>query len=208
MSIEGLPGSNQTAHWLCHGCYTRYQRCYARCHHCITYYTLAETKVLPLDGAVCNREECGKDLGDWQGDLSTSPPPPSPPYGLSTCVARLCSLIGTRPSPPPPPPPPSLLHQGRRSALLGRTFSKPYTGFPAPSAAIIAATVHPNRKPPRARSECSHHNSPQHPTGGQKKVGRPIGGAGVGARCAFSDRILHSRMPLSPTHVRVKRAGV
>jgi hypothetical protein len=27
-------------------------------------------------------------------------------------------------------------------------------------------------------------------------------------RCAFSGRNLHSRMPLDPTHVRLKRAGV
>jgi hypothetical protein len=27
-------------------------------------------------------------------------------------------------------------------------------------------------------------------------------------RCAFSDRILHSRMPLDPTHVRWKRSCV
>jgi TPR repeat protein len=28
------------------------------------------------------------------------------------------------------------------------------------------------------------------------------------ARCAFSDRNLHSRMPLDPTHVRLKRTRV
>jgi hypothetical protein len=28
------------------------------------------------------------------------------------------------------------------------------------------------------------------------------------ARCAFSDRNLHSRMPLDPSHFRLKRTGV
>jgi hypothetical protein len=30
----------------------------------------------------------------------------------------------------------------------------------------------------------------------------------LGVRCAFSDRNLHSRMPLDPTHVRLKRTCV
>jgi hypothetical protein len=33
---------------------------------------------------------------------------------------------------------------------------------------------------------------------------RTSGGQAFAARCAFSDRILHSRLPLDPTHVRLK----
>jgi hypothetical protein len=32
--------------------------------------------------------------------------------------------------------------------------------------------------------------------------------SGYSVRCAFSDRNLHSMMPLDPTHVPLKRAGV
>jgi hypothetical protein len=46
-------------------------------------------------------------------------------------------------------------------------------------------------------------------TDGQIKLAKStlIGDAGIAGpfvRCAFSDRILHSRMPLDPTHVRLK----
>jgi hypothetical protein len=46
-----------------------------------------------------------------------------------------------------------------------------------------------------------------------KALAHQVAAAQVGyqlptVRCAFSGRFLHSMMPLDPTHVRLKRAGV